>query len=188
MQIKNVTKDNAYAFISGPMTGYENFNFKHFNDISDRLTKLGIKHINPVSICKKYKKDEVINNKDVFNKMVEEQQIAEKECNILVLLKGWENSSGVRLELKTAIDLRMKIVLEDDIDMLFEKCAIALCELHDEDWKTQYARKYPNIPAGAKVKILQEDYVNFYGGPWTRVEWNGNWYWVNPSKLMKIDV
>ena len=64
--------------------------------------------------------------------------------------------------------------------------AIALEELTDNDWKTQLARKYQNIPKGAEVDIIQEDYYNFYGGPWTRVEWNGNWYWVDPSKLRKM--
>ena len=61
--------------------------------------------------------------------------------------------------------------------------AVALEELADEDWKTQFARRYPNIPKGTLVNVLQEDYYNFYGGPWTRVEWNGNWYWTSPSKL-----
>ena len=68
-----------------------------------------------------------------------------------------------------------------------EKYAITLKELADEDWKTQLARKYPNVPKGAKVKILQEDYINFYGGPWSRIEWNGNWYWVSPDNLNYID-
>ena len=64
--------------------------------------------------------------------------------------------------------------------------AIALEELANEDWKTQLALKYPNIPKGAEVGIIEENYYNFYGGPWTRVEWNGNWYWVDPSKLRKM--
>lgn len=64
--------------------------------------------------------------------------------------------------------------------------AIALEELSDEDWKTQAARKYPNIPRGSIVNVLQEDYYNFYGGPWTRVEWSGNWYWVRANKLKKL--
>jgi len=59
-----------------------------------------------------------------------------------------------------------------DILILYE--AVALEELADEDWKTQLARKYPNIPIGSKVNVLQENYYNWYGGPWTRVEWNGN--------------
>ena len=65
--------------------------------------------------------------------------------------------------------------------------AVALEELADEDWKTQAARKYPNIPKGSVVYVLQEDYYNWYGGPWTRVEWNGNWYWTSSSKIKKLD-
>ena len=64
--------------------------------------------------------------------------------------------------------------------------AIALKELADEDWKTQHARKYSNIPPGAEVEIIEENYDNFYGGPWTRVEWKDNLYWVDPEQLKKL--
>lgn len=70
------------------------------------------------------------------------------------------------------------------MNILYE--AVALEELADEDWKTQAARKYPNIPKGSKVNVLQENMYNWYGGPWTRVEWNDNWYWVNSKKVAKI--
>ena len=75
----------------------------------------------------------------------------------------------------------------DMTTMDIEKYAIALEELVDEDWKTQLARKYPNVPKGAKVKILQENYINFYGGPWSRIEWNGNWYWVSSKDLEIVE-
>jgi len=65
--------------------------------------------------------------------------------------------------------------------------AIALEELADEDWKTQLARKYPNIPKGSIVNVLQENMYNWYGGPWTRVEWKDNWYWVSADKVKKLD-
>lgn len=32
---------------------------------------------------------------------------------------------------------------------------VALEEFADEDWKTQAARKYPNIPKGSIVYVLQ---------------------------------
>ena len=43
------------------------------------------------------------------------------------------------------------------------KYAEALQELSDEDWKTQAAHGYPNIPKGATVKVLNEKYQNYYG-------------------------
>ena len=64
--------------------------------------------------------------------------------------------------------------------------AIALKELADEDWKTQHAQKYSNIPAGAEVEIIKENYYNFYGGPWTIVEWKDNCYYVDPKQLKKL--
>ena len=65
--------------------------------------------------------------------------------------------------------------------------AIALEELADEDWKTQLARKYQNVPKDAVVSIVQEGMYNWYGGPWTRIEWNGNFYWVKPAALKKCN-
>ena len=64
--------------------------------------------------------------------------------------------------------------------------AVVLEELADEDWKTQAARKYPNIPKGSVVYVIQEDYYNWYGGPWTKVEWNNNLYWVKSDKIKKL--
>ena len=58
-------------FLSGPMTGYENFNFDQFNFIENVLNRYGIEVVNPVRICKKYKKEHVLNDKAVFDKMVE---------------------------------------------------------------------------------------------------------------------
>jgi len=65
--------------------------------------------------------------------------------------------------------------------------AIATEDIYDEDCKTQLARKYPDIPKGSIVNILEEDYYNWYGGPWTRVEWNGNLYWTSSKKLKKLN-
>lgn len=57
--------------------------------------------------------------------------------------------------------------------------------LSDEDWKTQLARGYPDVPAGAEVEIVEEGMLNFYGGPWSRIRYGGNLYWVDPSGVEK---
>ena len=64
--------------------------------------------------------------------------------------------------------------------------ARALRRLPDEDWKTQAARGYPDVPEGAEVGVVEEGYRNFYGGPWTRVEWGGELYWVDPGGLERV--
>lgn len=57
-----------------------------------------------------------------------------------------------------------------------------LVECADENWKTQLARQYPNIPAGAKIKILRTDFVNFYG-LFCEVKWKDNIYYVKHTDI-----
>lgn len=63
-----------------------------------------------------------------------------------------------------------------------EKFAQALQELSDEDWKTQMAKGYPNIPKGATVKVISENYQNYYG-IFCEVEYNGRYYYVDPNGI-----
>ena len=75
---KNKAKIHG-IFISGPMTGLENYNFGKFNEVAARLIRAGYNVINPVNICKKFKQEEVIRSKEAFDAMVDEQQVAERE-------------------------------------------------------------------------------------------------------------
>ena len=185
-----VSKKPMKIFISGPMTGYPDYNFPAFDKVEQLLNSKGIKTVSPVTICQEYSQEAVIKDKTLFAKMVEKQQDAEKTCTAILLLKGWEASNGARLELNTALKNCLDIFQESDIPLIIKKArnpnmklAMTIAEVADEDWKTQLARKYPNIPAGTRVAVLQEDYYNWYGGPWTRVEWNNNLYWTKPENL-----
>lgn len=100
----------ARVFLSGPMTGIEDYNFPLFNSVAQLLREAGYEVVNPVDICLKYKKERVLADKAVFNAMIAEQQQAEATCSLLVLLPGWENSKGVRLELKTACERDIEII------------------------------------------------------------------------------
>lgn len=60
--------------------------------------------------------------------------------------------------------------------------ARALKELADEDFKTQLARKYKNIPNGANVLVLDENFQNLYGS-YCIVKYKGNTYHVNKRDL-----
>lgn len=61
--------------------------------------------------------------------------------------------------------------------------AITIKELSNEDWKTQLARGYSNIPANATVKVIETKINNFYG-QWCLVEYNGNRYYVSENDLI----
>jgi len=64
---------NMKIFISGPMTGYDGYNFSRFDSIAEKLKKHGIDVVNPVTICRKFKQETVVRDKGAFARMVAEQ-------------------------------------------------------------------------------------------------------------------
>jgi len=103
------------VFIAGPMRGYEKYNFPKFDKIEKALKDHGIECINPGRISRKFKEKDVNSDINVYNEMVRLQQEAEKTCNAILLLDGWQWSKGVQLEVKTAAELGMQFLLESDI-------------------------------------------------------------------------
>ena len=61
---------------------------------------------------------------------------------------------------------------------------IAKKELVDEDWKTQLAGGYGNIPQGAECQFIKSVH-NFYGN-YVLVEYNNHTYYVNPQNLEEV--
>jgi hypothetical protein len=104
-------------FIAGPMRGYPNYNFDRFDAYEQILKDSGIDCINPARISRKFKEVEVNNDINVYNEMVRLQQEAEKTCNVILLLDGWQWSEGVKLELKTAAENDFQFLLEEDFEM-----------------------------------------------------------------------
>ena len=60
--------------------------------------------------------------------------------------------------------------------------AITKKELCDEDWQTQLAQGYENIPANTTVDVIG-DITNLYG-IYIKVIYNGNLYYVKPTNLL----
>ena len=60
--------------------------------------------------------------------------------------------------------------------------AVALSSLCDQDWKTQLAHKYPNVPEGAIVEVTNDNFQNFYGS-WCEIMWNNTHYYVAKKDL-----
>ena len=116
--IKDLDRSKTRIFIAGPMRGYENYNFKKFDHIEELLRQLGFDIVNPARISRKFKESEVNSDISVYNKMIDMQQDAERTCNAILLLDGWQWSEGVKLEVKTASELGMQFLLESDIAQL----------------------------------------------------------------------
>lgn len=60
--------------------------------------------------------------------------------------------------------------------------AVTLKSLCDQDWKTQLAQGYPNIPKGAVVDIVNPEYTNLYG-TWCEIMYKGVHYYVDKKDL-----
>ena len=87
------------AYISGPMTGIAEHNRPAFNAMAKTLRAIGIEVINPAEI-----------NADSWHEAMRKDISMLCECSHLVLLTGWENSSGCHLELHIAHRLQIVIV------------------------------------------------------------------------------
>jgi hypothetical protein len=95
------------VYISGPMTGYVDFNKPRFNQEADRLRSLGYDVVNPAEL-----------NPDPTTPW---QQCLRKDiaelvtCDALVMIEGWERSNGAHLEIHIAHRVGMEIVLARDL-------------------------------------------------------------------------
>lgn len=103
------------VFIAGPMRGYEKYNFPKFDRIEKILKDNGVECVNPGRISRKFKEKDVNSDIAVYNEMVRLQQEAERMCDTILLLDGWQWSKGAALEVKTAAELGMQFLLESDL-------------------------------------------------------------------------
>jgi len=103
------------VFIAGPMRGYEKYNFPKFDRIEAVLKDHDIECVNPGRISRKFKEKDVNCDIAVYNEMVRLQQEAERTCDTILLLDGWQWSKGAQLEVKTAAELGMQFLLESDL-------------------------------------------------------------------------
>lgn len=100
-------------FISGPMTGIENYNFPKFNEVEKFLVSEGHEVVNPVKICKKYKKEVVLSDRSVFDKMVNEELETLKTCDMICFLPGWDKSKGALKEFDVAVENKLGMITID---------------------------------------------------------------------------
>jgi hypothetical protein len=89
-------------YLSGPMSGYPDHNFKTFNAVTKWLRAMGHNVINPVEL-----------NPDVgvaWAECLKTDIIALMGCDVVATLPGWELSRGAVLEVHIAQALGYKCV------------------------------------------------------------------------------
>ena len=99
-----MSRKKQTVYLSGPITGIENYNKEAFDKAEKLVKALGYKVINPhkIKLLKKF------NGKFWGNYMRADLRELMK-ADILILLDGWVKSDGANLELYNAQKIGMKI-------------------------------------------------------------------------------
>ena len=94
-------------YISGAMTGIENFNFPLFNSVATELRKMGFWVLNPAEnpIFERY-------GEYLLHDLI---GIHYYQIDAIVLLPNSLGSNGVKMELKTALSLGLPIIPSSEI-------------------------------------------------------------------------
>lgn len=89
-------------YLSGPMTGKKDFNYPAFREAASSLRDKGYDVFDP---------SELFDGDASYEKYVymKEDIRSLLGCDVLVLLDGWENSLGVRVEMDVAIACNISI-------------------------------------------------------------------------------
>ncbi len=88
-------------YISGPMTGLPDLNFPAFYAAAAELRAVGLDVVNPAEICP----DHAMAWADCMRADI----VALMDCDAIVLLDGWVDSKGARLERHIAVQLGMAV-------------------------------------------------------------------------------
>jgi len=123
-------------YIAGPMRGYENLNFPLFDKVADLARKLGWNIINPADLDRTHgidpvhdpeSMDRIVKDDPNFLQTIVQRDIGEiltldkTRGDGMILLPGWEKSTGARAEVATALWLELSfygaIVTMQGIDL-----------------------------------------------------------------------
>ncbi len=91
-------------YISGPMTGYDDFNYPAFFSAEERLVKRGYTVVNPA-------RNQPCNTWHDYMRIDIKQMM---DCDTLFMLKNWRTSKGACLEHYIAKELKFEIIYEGE--------------------------------------------------------------------------
>jgi nucleoside 2-deoxyribosyltransferase len=89
------------VYISGPITGMPRLNKRAFKAAAKTLSKQGMQSVNP--------HDNGVPPAEAWEKHMRADIKLLMDCDAVVMLKGWENSRGARIEFRLADSLGIPI-------------------------------------------------------------------------------
>jgi hypothetical protein len=99
-------------YISGPMTGYEQHNFPAFTEAARALRAVGHDVLPAHEIT--HEGDEQSAGTLEWSAYLRHDLIELcKQCDAIILLRGWSTSKGAQLELAVALGLGMRVYFWD---------------------------------------------------------------------------
>jgi hypothetical protein len=102
-------------YLSGPMTGYEDFNYPAFRSAASYLRTLGLEVFDP-SEC--FNGDQTLSKETYMREDIR----AVLSARMVVTLEGWEQSSGAQLEVEVAKAIGVPVISYDTfVQQLAEK-------------------------------------------------------------------
>ena len=99
------------VYISGPMTGYEDFNYQAFHDAAARLRDAGWDVFNP---AESFDGDKTKDRSEYMRLDLSEVT----KCTHIALLHGWQESRGARAEMRVACECNLNMLNASDCSWL----------------------------------------------------------------------
>lgn len=99
-------------YISGPISGMKDLNVEEFNSAEQELRVLGHKPINPHDIARNLHLSRGLDMRCAnvsWSDYMRPCISALSRCHAILMLEGWRNSRGARLEIHIARELGIKI-------------------------------------------------------------------------------
>ena len=96
-------KSKVKVYISGPMTGLPNFNREAFAEAEKWCIRNGLSPFNPGWLAF----DE--GSAFTYEEILQIDLAALANCNVILMLPGWEKSNGAKVELEMATCLGLKV-------------------------------------------------------------------------------
>lgn len=163
--------DNTSAYLAGPMSGYPEFNFPAFRDAARELVDMGLRNL--------YHTASGVPPREAVAKPWEEYLRnalrVMLSCDAVVVLPGWRESKGARLEVYVALELGMPVVEYPDlrpVETATRPIGMYIPEGEAPTWDEIKPYLYPAtqggltvIPEGAEYGTQTAEYIaRRYGG------------------------